>query len=234
MKALIIIDYQNSFADPKGSLYVQGGETIKNALVKRVNHYLSNDLPVILTRDWHPKDHCSFKSNGGQWPEHCVQYTLGAKYYVQDWGPFVNMNKSIYHLMKAYESDNDSYSAFGGHIYDFYYDINNMTIHNESDESFNRIKFSQKLYDITPQLSVHKKYISQSFADFLKEINVDEIEVCGLALDYCVKSTAIDGILNGFKVNVNVPLTKSVFPDNDVVTVKMMTDAGVTFNIENK
>lgn len=32
----------------------------------------------IFTADWHPSNHCSFKKNGGQWNEHCVQFSKGA------------------------------------------------------------------------------------------------------------------------------------------------------------
>jgi nicotinamidase/pyrazinamidase len=34
---------------------------------------------VVATRDWHPPDHASFRSQGGMWPEHCVRDTPGAE-----------------------------------------------------------------------------------------------------------------------------------------------------------
>ena len=33
---------------------------------------------VIFTADWHPANHCSFKRNGGEWNDHCVQFSKGA------------------------------------------------------------------------------------------------------------------------------------------------------------
>lgn len=33
---------------------------------------------MVGTADWHPSNHCSFKKNGGQWNEHCVQFSKGA------------------------------------------------------------------------------------------------------------------------------------------------------------
>ena len=39
-------------------------------------------------------------------------------------------------------------------------------------------------------------------AERLKEAEVEELYVVGLATDYCVKNTVLDGISNGFKVNI--------------------------------
>jgi nicotinamidase/pyrazinamidase len=39
-------------------------------------------------------------------------------------------------------------------------------------------------------------------AEQLKAAGVDEIIVCGLATDYCVKATALDGVQTGLKVAV--------------------------------
>ena len=33
---------------------------------------------IVATRDVHPPDHCSFRTQGGPWPEHCVEGTAGA------------------------------------------------------------------------------------------------------------------------------------------------------------
>lgn len=33
---------------------------------------------MIFTADWHPANHCSFKRNGGEWNDHCVQFSKGA------------------------------------------------------------------------------------------------------------------------------------------------------------
>ena len=78
--AVLIVDYQFDFADPKGGLYVKDGEKIQ----KPINEFLEkvkNKVTIIASRDWHPKNHCSFIENGGQWNTHCVQNTDGAKLY---------------------------------------------------------------------------------------------------------------------------------------------------------
>lgn len=76
--ALIIVDIQNDFADPQGSLYVTGGEDILplvNALAAKA---IAAGSPVILTQDWHPEETPHFIDDGGVWPRHCVRDTWGA------------------------------------------------------------------------------------------------------------------------------------------------------------
>lgn len=75
--ALIIVDYQNDFASPKGALYVPDGATIGTALMSEALYHRGG--PVILTQDWHEFDDKSFNINGGIWPEHCVRGTWGAR-----------------------------------------------------------------------------------------------------------------------------------------------------------
>lgn len=71
-KVLLVVDVQRDFID--GSLAVPGAETV----IQEINRIKNGFDNVYFTLDWHPKDHCSFKKNGGAWPEHCVHYTMGA------------------------------------------------------------------------------------------------------------------------------------------------------------
>ena len=71
-KILLVVDAQRDFID--GSLAVPGAE----AIIPEINRIKDRFDNVYFTLDWHPKDHCSFKGNGGTWPEHCVHYTKGA------------------------------------------------------------------------------------------------------------------------------------------------------------
>jgi nicotinamidase/pyrazinamidase len=75
-RALLIIDFQNDFTEG-GALAVPDGD----AIAGRVNELIDSgefDL-VVATRDWHPPDHESFREQGGPWPPHCVQGTVGAE-----------------------------------------------------------------------------------------------------------------------------------------------------------
>mgnify|MGYP002522617038 FL=1 len=71
-KVLLVVDVQRDFID--GSLAVPGADRT----VPEINRIKDRFDKVYFTLDWHPKDHCSFKMNGGTWPEHCVHYTKGA------------------------------------------------------------------------------------------------------------------------------------------------------------
>lgn len=73
---LIIVDPQIDFTTKEGSLYVPGAELAMQNLAEFINKYEFDS--IIVTCDWHPVNHCSFKENGGEWPAHCIQYTKGA------------------------------------------------------------------------------------------------------------------------------------------------------------
>lgn len=76
--ALIVVDVQNDFADPTGSLYVDGGERVAEALAssEHAGHAPFDVDVVVATRDWHgdePGTHFQ------EWPVHCVAGTWGAR-----------------------------------------------------------------------------------------------------------------------------------------------------------
>jgi nicotinamidase/pyrazinamidase len=77
--ALLVVDVQNDFADPEGSLYVQGGEGIVPAISGEVRRARTGGAAVIYTMDWHPEVTPHFQKDGGIWPVHCVHDTWGAE-----------------------------------------------------------------------------------------------------------------------------------------------------------
>lgn len=77
--ALLIIDLQNDFL-PGGAVAVSQGDRVVSVMNRYIAQFQRKHLPIISTRDWHPADHCSFKAQGGSWPEHCVAGTRGAKF----------------------------------------------------------------------------------------------------------------------------------------------------------
>lgn len=77
--ALIVVDVQNDFADPAGSLHVPGGEDVVAPIDALVTTALERGACVVYTQDWHPQVTPHFASGGGVWPEHCVQGTWGAE-----------------------------------------------------------------------------------------------------------------------------------------------------------
>ena len=77
--ALIVVDVQNDFADPTGSLPVQGGADVVPVIDREIEAALSAGSPVLYTQDWHPPSTPHFKKDGGIWPDHCVQGTWGSE-----------------------------------------------------------------------------------------------------------------------------------------------------------
>lgn len=100
--ALIIGDIQNDFC-PGGTLAVPQGDEI----VKPINAIMPLFSFIVAVQDWHPKDHCSFKSQGGLWPPHCVQNTWGAELH-----PLLSKEKINLYIHKGQYQDRDAYSAF--------------------------------------------------------------------------------------------------------------------------
>ena len=76
MITLIIVDCQNDFIT--GSMSVKGAKKAVEEIKKFIKSKRKEISKIILTADWHPYTHMSFKRNGGQWPQHCVQFTPGA------------------------------------------------------------------------------------------------------------------------------------------------------------
>jgi len=76
--ALVIVDVQNDFADPRGSLYVAGGDEILPLINALAAAAVAAGSPVVLTQDWHPEETPHFIDDGGVWPRHCVRDTWGA------------------------------------------------------------------------------------------------------------------------------------------------------------
>src|SRR6188472_1187301 len=76
--ALIVVDVQNDFADPKGSLSVAGAQTIVPRINQEIASALANGAKVVATQDWHPPSTPHFAKDGGVWPVHCVMETWGA------------------------------------------------------------------------------------------------------------------------------------------------------------
>lgn len=79
--ALVVVDVQNDFADPKGSLYVKGGDDVVPSANAEVEHALAGGAPVVYTQDWHPESTPHFQKDGGIWPVHCVQESWGAAFH---------------------------------------------------------------------------------------------------------------------------------------------------------
>jgi len=174
--ALIVVDVQNDFCPPNGSLAVPDGRDI----IPHVNHLLSLPFSLkLLTRDWHPANHISFASNHPDspqpftstitikhpddpsktyettlWPVHCVQGTWGAEP-----PEGLDVHKADGIVKKGLNEKVEMYSAF------------------------------QDPWGVE----------ITGLAERLRERNVTDVFVVGLAGDICAKETAKGAVKEKFK-----------------------------------
>jgi nicotinamidase/pyrazinamidase len=102
--ALIVVDCQNDFGDPNGSLYVNGGEAVIDRVNAAVAEAAAANSPVFYTQDWHPEDTPHFAKDGGVWPVHCVAGTWGAEFH-----PNLTVNGPV---VRKGSNGEDGYSGF--------------------------------------------------------------------------------------------------------------------------
>jgi nicotinamidase/pyrazinamidase len=77
--ALVVVDLQNDFADPTGSLAVHGGANLVPIINGEIAMARAADATIVFTQDWHPASTPHFAKDGGIWPVHCVGGTWGAE-----------------------------------------------------------------------------------------------------------------------------------------------------------
>lgn len=105
---LLVVDPQVDFF-PGGALPVAHGDAILPTVNRALRVFSQAGLPVFVTRDWHPADHCSFATRGGLWPDHCVKGTAGAELH-----PDLELPPIFTVVQKATASDREAYSDFEG------------------------------------------------------------------------------------------------------------------------
>ena len=106
--ALIVVDLQSDFC-PGGALPVREGDKVIEPINALVDLFHEKGLPVLYTRDWHPKDHLSFKPNGGMWPPHAIRGTPGAQF-----PSTLHVPRGAAIIDKATRRDAEAYSGFQG------------------------------------------------------------------------------------------------------------------------
>jgi len=104
--ALLVVDVQNDFADPRGSLYVAGGEAVPAAVNAEIERAREAGALVVYSQDWHPAETPHFAAQGGVWPVHCVGGTWGAEFH-----PDLDVAEDAIVLRKGTGGE-DGYSVF--------------------------------------------------------------------------------------------------------------------------
>ncbi|VEU19616.1 DEKNAAC100273 [Brettanomyces naardenensis] len=205
--ALMIIDLQEDFLPPSGSLAVDNGRDIIPSVMKLLDLTKYGWKAIVGTKDWHPEGHISFASANGQqpyttkefnnpvkgpvekrletlWPDHCVQGTFGSA-FPEEFA--IVFNKMVEEqpvpaalIKKGYLKDREYYSCFS--------DVWKMH-HTECEK-------------------------------FLKDNDITDVYVVGLAYDYCVLNSSIDAADLGFNTYVIKDVSKAVAPESNTETEK--------------
>ncbi|WP_041642055.1 nicotinamidase [Magnetococcus marinus] len=70
---------------------------------------------------------------------------------------------------------------------------------------------------------------AEGLAELLQQRGIQRLWVCGLALDYCVKATALDGVAAGYTVNLITAATRAVnlHPEDGHRALHALKQAGV-------
>jgi nicotinamidase/pyrazinamidase len=66
-----------------------------------------------------------------------------------------------------------------------------------------------------------------ALADWLREHEVTEVDICGIATDHCVRATALDAAREGFGTRVLLALCAGVAPQTTQAALTAMREAGV-------
>lgn len=112
-KVLIVVDPQVDFIT--GSMAVPDALQKMHSLRRHLENNPGEYKYIIITLDWHPVNHCSFDSEGGKWPPHCIAFTTGSL-------PFPDLYETILELqkngtrvdirLKGQDKDVEEYGAF--------------------------------------------------------------------------------------------------------------------------
>lgn len=192
MKLLLIVDLQYDFC-PGGNLAVAEGDRI-TPIVNKLIRDGGFDL-IVATRDWHPADHISFAKNHE-----------GAELFSAVDTPYGKQMLWPEHCVQ------DTHGA------DLRIELNTARIDKIISKGMDPDVDSYSAF--FDNAHGHQTDLLLYLQEYCQEnsINLGEVEiaVCGLALDYCVKATAIDAAELGFKTSIILDATRSVHPENDI------------------
>ncbi|MBN2154199.1 MAG: bifunctional nicotinamidase/pyrazinamidase [Candidatus Lokiarchaeota archaeon] len=179
--AVVIIDMQYDFI-AGGALAVNGGDAIVGGINDCVKTFSKKDATIVFTQDWHPRGHVSFaSSHPKKKPYDEISGVPGA-------GPVLWPD----HCMAG---------THGARLHrKLKVDLAHLIM---------RKGYHQEIDSYSAFMENDKK-TSTGLAGFLKEHGISKVFLCGLAFDYCVYYSALDGVAAGFKTWVFEDLTRAV------------------------
>jgi nicotinamidase/pyrazinamidase len=168
-------------------------------IVPLVNALAKKFTNVVLTQDWHPADHVSFASqHPGKAPFETVELSYGTQVLWPDHCVWATHGAEI-------SADLDIPHA-------------QLIIR----KGYNRAIDSYSGFQEADRETL------TGLAGYLNERDVGRLYVVGLATDFCVAWTALDGIAGGFDVTVIEDATRAIDSNGSLAQAWTdMTDAGV-------
>jgi nicotinamidase/pyrazinamidase len=113
-KVLFRIDVEYDFLD-NGKLGVAGSKEKFDKMPAYLYEHGKEYASIWDSADSHPISHCSFKQNGGIWPVHCQEHTMGAAIYQ----PIIDVVNDLgidHHVFtKGTDEDREEYSVMRNH-----------------------------------------------------------------------------------------------------------------------
>ncbi|MCH7413911.1 bifunctional nicotinamidase/pyrazinamidase [Belliella sp. R4-6] len=136
---------------------------------------------IVATQDWHPADHGSFADN----------------HKGKNIGEFIELN-GVSQILWPIHCVQGSFGA------EFHSDLKRDKWKAIFQKGMNpKVDSYSGFFD-------NNRQGDTGLGKFLKDSGVDEVFVCGLAEDYCVKFTVLDGISEGFKTHLILDATRAV------------------------
>ncbi|MGF9661503.1 isochorismatase family protein [Arthrobacter crystallopoietes] len=199
-RALVIVDVQNDFCEG-GALGVEGGAQVAADLSEHLENNAAGYDFVVATQDWHVDPGSHFSDDPDfvdSWPRHCVAGSKGAQLHPElDTEPI-----DAYFRKGAFEA---AYSGFEGVLAP----EDEVATGDLDDED------SDAAEDVI------------SLDDWLRQNDVDEVVIAGIATDYCVRATALDAVQAGYTTSVLLPLTAGINAERVTASVAELEDNGV-------
>ncbi|WP_279737566.1 nicotinamidase [Rothia aeria] len=201
-KALIIVDVQNDFC-AGGALATDRGAKVASLISEYVEDNHHRYEAVVATQDWHidPGAHFSDTPNFvDSWPVHCVANTEGAEIHPNLDTDYIE----AYFRKGRYEA---AYSGF---------------------EGLQAPEESVMTGEHEPGATLDDESPKTPLADWLDEREIQDVDIVGIATDYCVLATAKDAVDAGYETRVLIDLTAPVHEDKLDEVIAEMEDEGIT------
>lgn len=196
MRALIVTDVQNDFLPPKGALPVPQGDEIVQPILDLIRQEEAQDFHrIVLVRDWHTKNHTSF-----------ARSHPGAKEYdpVEYRSPKPGDNATQVGTLWPVHCVQNTWGSQLANI------LLKETYHRHLKIVDKGFLSDREYYSAFSDIwNFHKTELHE----YLQKHHITEVLVVGLALDYCVKATAISAAKLGYKTTIVRSLTRAIHSD---------------------